>query len=195
MSSGWMAGSARAKLDTRGTMRIAVVGSPCSGKSTLATELRGAVGLDLIRLDDLYWGPRWSRPEEAEWRARLADALRGDSWIVDGNYAASFGERFARADLVIYVKTPALVCLARYAARVARIARGDTSLLPRDVGDARPWAPGDWRALPEKILAFQAQIEPAILREAGHAACELWTVTSKGERMDAVARVRRRTVQ
>ena len=37
--------------------RVMVVGTSCSGKTTLARGLSGALGVPHIELDALYWGP------------------------------------------------------------------------------------------------------------------------------------------
>ena len=39
--------------------RIAVIGSPGAGKSTLATMIAAATGLPLIHLDAEHWQPGW----------------------------------------------------------------------------------------------------------------------------------------
>jgi len=39
--------------------RIAVIGSPGAGKSTLARKLGQALGLEVHHLDRLYWQPGW----------------------------------------------------------------------------------------------------------------------------------------
>jgi adenylate kinase family enzyme len=42
------------------TKRIAVIGSPGAGKSTLARELGAALGLPVYHLDRLLWRPHWT---------------------------------------------------------------------------------------------------------------------------------------
>ena len=39
--------------------RINVVGTSCSGKTTLARAIAGRLGLPYTELDALFWGPRW----------------------------------------------------------------------------------------------------------------------------------------
>ncbi len=68
--------------------RIAVIGMTASGKSTLAKQLARLLGVPHIELDGIVHGPNWVDLPNEEFHARTADALSGDGWVVDGNYAA-----------------------------------------------------------------------------------------------------------
>jgi adenylate kinase family enzyme len=66
--------------------RVSIVGTSCSGKSTLAEKLSVILDQPHINLDALHWGPNWTpRPEFAE---DVAKAIEPDRWIIDGNYRA-----------------------------------------------------------------------------------------------------------
>ena len=102
--------------------RINVTGTSCSGKTTLARELEGRLGLPHVEIDALFWGPDW-RPVPGEaFRARLAAALDGHEWVADGGYAAVRDITWARADTVVWLDYPMRTVLARWARRtVTRI--------------------------------------------------------------------------
>jgi adenylate kinase family enzyme len=103
--------------------RVLVIGSPGSGKSIFATNLAQRTGLPLIHLDQQYWNAGWLETPKDEWRAKVAQLVAGDQWIIDGNYSGSLDVRLARADTVIQLDVPAWVCVARVLRRI-RQSRG-----------------------------------------------------------------------
>ncbi|MBS7697761.1 MULTISPECIES: AAA family ATPase [unclassified Chelatococcus] len=101
--------------------RIAILGSAGSGKSTLARQIGERLGLPVIHLDVLFWEPGWTQPDDTAFRARVAAALAGDAWISEGNYSRqTFDLRVPRADQVIWMETPRLLCLWRVLVRGLR---------------------------------------------------------------------------
>lgn len=86
--------------------RILVVGSPGAGKSTLATKLAAISGLPLIHLDAHYWQAGWRKPPREAREEQVAELLRGDTWIMDGNYRGTFATRLAAADTVVLITLP-----------------------------------------------------------------------------------------
>ena len=93
--------------------RIAVIGSPGSGKSTLSRQIAEKSGHPLIHLDYEHWRPGWIAPPKDEWRAMQEKWVQGERWIIDGNYNGTLELRFAAADLVILLDLPGLLCLRR----------------------------------------------------------------------------------
>ena len=93
--------------------RILIIGSSGAGKSTFARGLGEATGLKVIHLDRLYWRPRWTEPPKEEWKKIVADALKGDSWIMDGNYGGTMEMRLAACDTVIFLDISRWLCVYR----------------------------------------------------------------------------------
>jgi adenylate kinase family enzyme len=93
--------------------RIAVVGSGGAGKSTFSAELGRRTGLPVVHLDRHFWKPGWVETPRSEWRALQGELLAGDRWIVDGNYSGTLDVRLERADTVIVLALPRLLCLRR----------------------------------------------------------------------------------
>jgi hypothetical protein len=110
--------------------RVAVVGSPGSGKSTLSRRLADELNLPLVALDDVYWSAGWTRPDADDWRRRVSALAAHPQWVLDGDHAPTLAERFLRAQAVVLLDTPPILCCLRILTRVARIRLGDASLLP-----------------------------------------------------------------
>ena len=102
--------------------RINVVGTSCSGKTTLARELARRLEVPHVEFDALFWGPQWTPVPPDEFRSRLTAALAADRWVADGGYASVRDITWARVDTIVWLDYPLRLVLARWAARtVARI--------------------------------------------------------------------------
>lgn len=94
--------------------RIVILGNAGSGKSTLARVLGARLDLPVVHLDTLFWEPGWVEPDAGQFRDRVREAISPQAWVCEGNYARrTFDLRLPRADLVIWLDTPRLTCLAR----------------------------------------------------------------------------------
>lgn len=105
--------------------KVLVIGSGGSGKSTLAQQLGERTGLPVIHLDSLFWRAGWQEPPRDEWAARVDELVRGDGWIMDGNYGGTLERRLAVCDTVIFLDLPRALCLWRIISRGLRY-RGRT---------------------------------------------------------------------
>ena len=97
-----------------------MIGSGGAGKSTLAARLAERLSLPLIGLDALYWKPGWVATPPDEWAKLVAELADKEAWVMDGNYGATLDVRLARADAVVFLDLPRLVCLWRIVARAIR---------------------------------------------------------------------------
>ncbi|MEM7499263.1 MAG: DNA topology modulation protein FlaR [Pseudomonadota bacterium] len=159
--------------------RVMVLGGAGAGKSTFARALGGRLSVPVVHLDSLYWESGWVPAEEAVFLARIEEAVRGDAWVMDGNYSRTWPMRLARADTVILldVSTP------RRLARVVRRSLANYGRTRADLGNDCPeqlpdgaflrWILGYNRRGRGKALALLADASPEIachhLRGAGAA--------------------------
>lgn len=84
-------------------MRINVIGTSGSGKTTFGRELAQVLQIPFIELDAIFWGPNWSEPEDSELFPKLSAALTGDNWVLDGNYSRTMHIKWAQVEAVIWL--------------------------------------------------------------------------------------------
>jgi len=94
--------------------RVMILGSSGSGKSTMAQRLGEITGLPVTHLDSISWLPGWVEAPKDEFDKQLREIVRGDAWIIDGNYRSwALDARLERADTVIFLDFNRYVCLLR----------------------------------------------------------------------------------
>ena len=93
--------------------RVAIIGSGGAGKSTLARRLGEISGLPVIHLDREFWRPGWTETPKPEWRAKVEQLVKGDAWIIDGNFGGTMEIRLAAADTVVILNFPRVLCTYR----------------------------------------------------------------------------------
>lgn len=163
--------------------RILVVGSPGSGKTTLARGLAERLGLPLVHLDDHYWRPGWQRPAHEEWLAAVARLAAEERWVIDGNHFDTIEPRLARAQLAIHLDYATPLCLARTFRRGVRRLFGERDSLPariREDAGYRPAARIDWRFV-RKIATFRTTLRPALLDALARSGVRTITARTPGE--------------
>ena len=82
--------------------RILVMGCPGSGKSTFSIRLSRLTGLPLFHLDNIYWRADRTTVDRSEFDRRLGELLRGERWIIDGDYCRTRETRMRACDTVIF---------------------------------------------------------------------------------------------
>lgn len=83
--------------------RVSVVGNSGSGKTTVAAAIADALGVPHLELDAVFHQAGWQPLEPEAFRARVAEFIAGDGWVVDGNYSAVQDLVWARADTVVWL--------------------------------------------------------------------------------------------
>ncbi len=100
--------------------RVMVVGTSCSGKTTLARRLAEALGAPHVELDALHWGPDWTERPLPEFREAVRACVSGDRWVIDGNYRKVRDLILARATDAVWLNYPFSRVLVRSVGRTAR---------------------------------------------------------------------------
>ncbi len=100
--------------------RVAVVGTSGSGKTLFALALQERLGLRHVELDALaHTADRTALPEPLV-RARVADAIDREDWVVDGDSPVLRDLIWSRADLIVWLDYPLPTVLWRVLKRTAK---------------------------------------------------------------------------
>ncbi len=72
----------------------------------LAREMCARAGLPVVHIDRIHWQPGW-RERSAEVKTRLCREVEArDRWMFEGGHSATWPERVARADLLVWIDRP-----------------------------------------------------------------------------------------
>lgn len=91
--------------------KIAIIGAPGAGKSTLAQQLSTSLQIKLWHMDKLFWQPGWKQISGQQLAAKLQKIVPLESWIIDGNYLNTMDIRLQAADTIIFLDYPIWLCL------------------------------------------------------------------------------------
>jgi adenylate kinase family enzyme len=143
--------------------------------------------LPVIHLDKLHWKPGWVEPPEDEWRHKVEEVVKGESWIIDGNYGGTMDVRLAACDTVIFLDFPRSLCTWRIIRRWLTYRNG----IRPDMGDGCPekmdreflsWVwyfPKDTKPrIEDKLLRFGSNAKVIRLRSPGEVKDFIVKVTS-----------------
>ena len=97
----------------RAMERVVVVGTSCSGKTTLARQLSTTLGSLHFELDATHWKPGWRAHLAEEVRQMVNEVVAAERWVMDGNYSAVRDIAWGRATMVIWFNYPFRVVLWR----------------------------------------------------------------------------------
>ncbi len=104
--------------------RIMIIGSSCSGKTTLGRRLGQTLDVKHIDLDDLNWLPNWQASTKEDLRRKIKEEIRDiDSWVITGGYSQTWDITMPLATHVIFPDLPYPILLWRLLVRTFRRVR------------------------------------------------------------------------
>ena len=83
--------------------KIAIVGAPGTGKTTLSNILSKLYGIESTHIDGIHHLENWVQRDKEERDKIILDIVKRDKWIIDGTYKATLKPRFEAADLIIWL--------------------------------------------------------------------------------------------
>jgi len=89
--------------------RIAIIGTSCSGKTTLARQLSKLLHIPHIELDTLFWKNNWQIADREQFRKNVARVVEQGNWVIDGNFSIVRDLVWVRADTIIWLDYPFIV--------------------------------------------------------------------------------------
>ncbi len=105
-------------------MKIHIIGGPGSGKTYLANELSGNLGIPHFDLDELQWdnrsGDYGTKRDPDERDVLLEKILQRNDWIIEGVYYSWCGKCFEQADRIYLLSVPRHVYRYRIIRRFVR---------------------------------------------------------------------------
>ena len=58
-------------------------------------------------MDAIYWGPDWTPADRDDVRARVAEVVAGEAWVIDGNYRGMSQDLvWEAADTIVWLDLP-----------------------------------------------------------------------------------------
>jgi len=94
-------------------MRYVVVGTSGAGKSVFGRSLAQATNSRYIELDELHWAENWIERPDADFAEAVRDAVKGDRWVVDGNYSVVRELIWPRATHVLWLNFSRKIVFSR----------------------------------------------------------------------------------
>lgn len=83
--------------------KIAIVGAPGTGKTTLSNMLSKIYGIEATHIDGIHHMKDWQIRDKEERDRMILEVVKKDKWIIDGTYKSTLKQRFEAADLIIWL--------------------------------------------------------------------------------------------
>jgi adenylate kinase family enzyme len=92
-----------------------------NGKTTVSRALAERIRAPHVELDAIYHQPGWKELPRDEFRSRVDEATRGDTWVVDGSYVDFVGDIvLGRADTAVWLDQQLPLVIWRLSRRAFR---------------------------------------------------------------------------
>jgi adenylate kinase family enzyme len=86
----------------------------------VARQTSQRLAIPHVELDTLHWEPNWTEATIEVFRSRVATALSGDAWVVDGNHSKIRPLVWSRADTIVWLDYAFAIVMGRILQRTIR---------------------------------------------------------------------------
>ena len=176
-------------------MRVSVIGTSGSGKTTFAGALAQRLRVHHIDLDAINWQAGWTdlnTDDPEEFRRRVSDAAADEAWVCCGNYSKVRDLVLARATHLVWLDYPRTLVMARVLKRSFHRAwtgeelwpgTGNRETFARWLDREHPirWA---WDTYASRKARYGAMMdEPAVAHLQRHRVTRPWEAEALMERL------------
>ncbi|HXH60539.1 MAG TPA: AAA family ATPase [Fimbriimonadaceae bacterium] len=83
--------------------RVIVRGTSGAGKTTFAKALAEKIGCRYVEMDAIHHMPNWTERPREETRTIVDEIVKGDAWVIDGNYSHALEGHVEKADAIVWL--------------------------------------------------------------------------------------------
>ena len=94
-------------------MKINIIGTSGSGKSTFSKQIAQKLNIPHIELDGLFWKENWTPSSDQKFFTNIEKAINSENWILDGNYDRTQHIKWDKVDQIIFLDMPFYLVLFR----------------------------------------------------------------------------------
>ena len=138
--------------------KIIVIGRPGSGKTTLSNKLGKILNIPVFYLDRFVADSNGKRIPQNEFINKQEEIMKGEKWIIDGNWANTIINRIKHTDTVILLDFPVHQALLQY---FKRLIINYHKVRPESAGDKTRFR---WHAI-KSVIAWPRKQVYSILNE------------------------------
>jgi adenylate kinase family enzyme len=107
-------------MPTSSNLRVHVIGTSGAGKSTVAKHLASELGMPRLELDSIYHQANWTPLPVEDFRSQVAEFIKYESWVIDGNYSTVSDLIDERATHVVWLDYPRWFVMLRLLRRTLK---------------------------------------------------------------------------
>lgn len=168
-------------------MRISVVGTSGSGKTTVAREVAARLDVPFVELDAIHHQAGWRPLPPDEFRARVGEVVAGGAWVVDGNYRVVRDLVWDRATTIVWVDPPRPVVMVQVVGRSVHRAATGRELWNGNRERWRSWLDDDhpirwaWSTFDRRRSEYEAEADRRWVRLRSRRQVRRWLASLGGD--------------